>query len=87
MFTDSHCHLYDEYYDNLDNILKISEDNKVNRFINNGYDSNTNKEVLDEVIKQVYLSISDNYDINKLIFTVNNEEIYKSTWINFFFGV
>lgn len=55
-----------------DNYMTIDFNNYI-------YSDETNKEVLDEVIKQVYLSISDNYDINKLIFTVNNEEIYKST--------
>lgn len=51
MFTDSHCHLYDEYYDDLDSIIDLSEDSLVNRFINNGCDNSTNKEVLDKVSK------------------------------------
>jgi len=51
MFTDSHCHLYDEYYNNLDNIIKISNDNLVNRFINNGCDASSNKEVLEKISK------------------------------------
>lgn len=46
MFTDSHCHIYKEYYDDVDGIIKLSIDNKVNRYINNGCDSDTNKEVL-----------------------------------------
>lgn len=49
MFTDSHCHLYDEYYEDFDNILKISKDNGVNRYISNGCDSKTNKEILDKI--------------------------------------
>ncbi|MBQ7032015.1 MAG: TatD family hydrolase [Bacilli bacterium] len=86
MFTDSHCHLYDEYYDNLDNILKISEDNKVNRFINNGCDSKTNKEVLDKVskYKNMYGTIGihpeyvDNYTDEDILFiksNLNNKKI------------
>ena len=51
MFTDSHCHLYDEYYNDLDSILKLSIDNHVNRYINNGCDSITNKEVIDKISK------------------------------------
>ena len=51
MFTDSHCHLYDEYYDDIDNIIKLSKDNNVTRFINNGCDSSTNKEVIDKISK------------------------------------
>lgn len=51
MFTDSHCHLYSEYYDDVESILEISQNNQVNRYINNGCDSNTNKEVLKLVKK------------------------------------
>ncbi|MBQ8901728.1 MAG: TatD family hydrolase [Bacilli bacterium] len=86
MFTDSHCHLYDEYYDNLDNILKISEDNKVNRFINNGCDSNNNKEVLDKVSKYdnmygtlgIHPEYVDNYTDEDILFiksNLNNKKI------------
>jgi len=46
MFTDSHCHLYKVYYENIDEIIKISQNNFVNRFINNGCNNETNKEVL-----------------------------------------
>ena len=80
MFTDSHCHLYDEYYDNLDDILKISEDNKVSRFINNGCDSKTNREVLDKVSKydNMYGTIGihpeyvDNYTDEDILFIKSN---------------
>ena len=48
-------------------------------FNNYIYSDSTDNEVSDEVIKQVCLSIKDNYDINSIIFTVNNKEIYKST--------
>lgn len=48
-------------------------------FNNYIYSDSNDNEVSDEVIKQVCLSIRDNYDINSIIFTVNNEEIYKST--------
>ena len=51
MFIDSHCHLYDEYYENIDDIIKLSIDNNVCRYINNGVDSKTNKEVIDKIIK------------------------------------
>ena len=46
MFTDSHCHLYKEYYEDLDTIIKESIQNKVNRFINDGCDKESNEEVL-----------------------------------------
>ena len=46
MFTDTHCHLYKEYYEDLDEILKNCQKNKINRMINNGCDSKSNQEVL-----------------------------------------
>ncbi len=47
MFTDTHCHLYAEYYDNLDEIVKKINDNQVNRVINNGCDDKSNREVIE----------------------------------------
>ncbi len=49
MFTDSHCHLYKEYYENLDSIIEDSIKQKVNRFINNGCDKLSNIEVLEGI--------------------------------------
>lgn len=80
MFTDSHCHLYDEYYDDIDSIIKLSEDNKVTRFINNGCDSSTNKEVIDKISKyeNVYGAIGlhpeyvDKYKEEDIEFIKNN---------------
>ena len=51
MFTDSHCHLYKEYYDDIDSILKLAKKNFVDRYINNGCDKNTNIEVLNLINK------------------------------------
>jgi len=51
VFTDSHCHLYNEYYDDLEGILNLSKENKVNRYINNGCDKDSNIEVLSLVNK------------------------------------
>ena len=48
MFTDTHCHIYNEYYDN--NVEQLYEKMKlanVDRIINNGCDSDSNKEVLE----------------------------------------
>ena len=47
MLTDTHCHIYKEYYDDIDNIIKISEDNNVKRLINNGCNQQSNEEVLE----------------------------------------
>jgi len=51
MFTDSHCHLYSEYYENIDEIINLSKNNNICRYINNGCNNVTNKEVLDLINK------------------------------------
>ena len=43
MFTDTHCHLYSEYYDNIDDIIELAKSRKVDRFINNGCNDKSNK--------------------------------------------
>lgn len=47
MLVDTHCHLYSEYYENIDNIISKSCDAGVNFFINNGCNLITSKEVLE----------------------------------------
>lgn len=47
MFTDTHCHIYKDYYDDINIVIKESINNNVIRWINNGCDSKSNKEVLD----------------------------------------
>ena len=46
-----------------------------NEYIYNDIDS---REILEEVIYTISLSVNDNYDVKEVIFNVNNEEIYKS---------
>lgn len=46
MFTDTHCHLYKEYYNDLDVILKQAESNNVNRYIVAGCNQQSNEEVI-----------------------------------------
>ena len=41
------------------------------------FDINT-KEILEEVIYTISMSINDNYDVNSVIFNAEDEEIYKS---------
>lgn len=45
MFTDTHCHLYQEYYDNFLSIIDKIERSNINKIINNGCDGKSNKEV------------------------------------------
>lgn len=46
-----------------------------NSYIFDNYDE---KSILEEVIHTISLSVADNYDVKEVIFTVNEEEIYKS---------
>ena len=51
MFTDRHCHLYKEYYDDLDELITKIKNSSVNRVINNGCDRKSNEEVLSLIEK------------------------------------
>jgi len=46
MFTDSHCHLTGEYYDDISKELEDAKKNSVTRLINIGCDSTSMKEVI-----------------------------------------
>lgn len=45
-FTDTHCHLFSEYYDNVEEILNNAYQKNVGRFITSGCDLRGNEEVL-----------------------------------------
>lgn len=51
MFTDTHCHLYQEYYKDIDLVIKESIEHQVSRFFVAGCDSKSNLEVLELVKK------------------------------------
>jgi len=80
MFTDTHCHVYKEYYENIDEVIDKAKKIGVNRLINNGCDCESNKEVLDTISKysEVYGAIGihpesvDSYTIEDLDFIKNN---------------
>lgn len=59
MFTDTHCHIYKEYYENIDEVLKNAKKSNVNRMINNGCDKKSNEEVLEltQKYKNIYGAI------------------------------
>lgn len=42
------------------------------------YSNLDTKEILEEVIYTICLSVEDNYDVKQIVFNVNDEEIYKS---------
>ena len=48
MFTDTHCHLYNEYYEEgIDSIYEKMKEANIIRVINNGCDAKSNKEVIE----------------------------------------
>ena len=51
MFTDTHCHIYKEYYEDIDEIVNKIKDSGIDRVINNGCDDKSNKEVLSLIDK------------------------------------
>ena len=59
MFIDTHCHLFNEYYNNIEEIIIKCKENNIKRVIVSGVDMKSNKEVLELVCKYdiVYGSI------------------------------
>ena len=51
MFTDTHCHLYKEYYSNIGIMVNKIREAGFSKVINNGCDYNSNIEVLDSIKK------------------------------------
>ena len=69
------------YLNSNTKVVSLNEDKNqlvidFNDYIYNDIDSN---EILDEVIYTICLSIQDNYNVDTVVFTVDNKEIYKST--------
>lgn len=46
MLVDTHCHVYSEYYDNIDEVIKRAIDAGIGMLIINGVDRKSNKEIL-----------------------------------------
>ena len=51
MLVDTHCHIFVEYYDDIDGVIKRAIDAGVGMIIVNGYNMRSNKEVLELVKK------------------------------------
>ena len=51
MFIDTHCHLFKEYYDNIDDIVNKCKENNISKIIVSGTDMKSNKEILELVDK------------------------------------
>jgi len=75
MFIDTHCHLFSEYYDDIEEIINKCKKNNIKRIIVSGVDMKSNIEVLDLINKYdiVYGSIGfhptelDNFRYDDLI--------------------
>lgn len=80
MFTDTHCHVYKGYYDDIDEVISNANELGVNRLINNGCDRNSNREVIEIINKynNIYSAIGihpesvDDYSLDDLEFIRNN---------------
>lgn len=68
------------YLNSNTKLLEISESVDCLDLVFNSYifSDADEKEILEEVIYTISLSVKDNYDVNEVSFNVNNEEIYKS---------
>ncbi len=55
MYTDTHCHVFPEYYDDLDSLKNVIINNRINKVINNGTDNKSNEIVLDLINKYDYM--------------------------------
>ena len=46
MLVDTHCHIFNEYYEDIDKVIKSAKDNGIGMLIVNGIDKHSNEEVL-----------------------------------------
>ena len=86
MLVDTHCHIFNEYYDDIDEIIENARNNNVGLIIVNGVDRKSNEEVLELVKKYdiVYGAIGiqpeeiDDYNNDNLDFIkkhINDDKI------------
>lgn len=68
------------YLNNNTKILSVNETDEslILNFNDAIFNDINTKEILEEVIYTISMSINDNYDVNEVIFNVDNQEIYKS---------
>lgn len=68
------------YLNSNTKLLKVNESNNILDLTFNSYIFNNieDKDILEEVIYTLCLSIRDNYNVSEVVINVNDEEIYKS---------
>ena len=82
MFTDTHCHLYKEYYENINEIIKEAKENGITRYIVSGCDQSSNEEVMNliQTGEGIYGNLGihpenvDDYNQNDLKYIEDNLE-------------
>ena len=47
MFIDTHCHIFSEYYDDIDKVISECRDNNIDKIIVNGSNIKSNIEVME----------------------------------------
>lgn len=86
MFTDTHCHIFSEYYSNINQVLENAKNVGINRIINNGCDFISNQEILKLInnYPNIYGAIGihpenvdkyNNNDIKNIEKNLNNKKI------------
>ena len=86
MFIDSHCHLEDEYYQDIDKVLEDSKKMGITTFITAGTNGITNKEAIQKArnYKDIYACVGihpefqDNYtdeDLESLKEYIKNDKV------------
>ena len=51
MFIDTHCHIFNEYYNNIDELIEDCKINGISKIIVNGCDIKSNMEVIKLISK------------------------------------
>ncbi len=86
MFTDTHCHIFKEYYSNIDEVLEQSKNVGISRVINNGCSHKSNQEILELIEKYpnmygalgIHPEVVDTYQEQELDFIIkhlNNSKV------------
>lgn len=85
MFIDTHCHLFKDYYEDMDNIICKIKNRGIIALINNGCDSKTNQEALSLLDKYDFMygaigihpDYADNYNEDDLKYIMDNIGVEK----------
>ena len=82
---DSHAHVFNEYYDNIYDLIDELKDKKIINVINCADNNKTAHEVVDSYIKYegfllpavgIHQEYTDNYDLNDLEELIKNNKVY-----------